>query len=44
VGKELAEEILGKDAHVALDLVVEHQARRHRRLILAAPPPPPPCI
>lgn len=44
VGKELAEEILGEDAHVALDLVVEHQTRRHRRLILAAPPPPPPCI
>ena len=41
MGEEFAEQILGQDADIALDLVVENQTRRDGRFVLAAAPPPP---
>jgi hypothetical protein len=41
MGKQLVEQILGQEADVALDLVVEHEPGRDRRLVLPPPPPPP---
>lgn len=39
--EEFAEEILGQDTHVPLDLVVENQSRCNGRLVLPAPSPSP---
>jgi hypothetical protein len=38
VGEQLGEQVLGDDADVGLDVVVEDEARREGRLVLAAPP------
>lgn len=42
--EELAEQIIGEDADIALDLVIEHQPRRGGGLVLATSSPPSPFI